>query len=177
MSILNITYFPDDPLTKKADPVTEFDKKLETLMEDMIETMHAYRGVGLAAPQVGQSKRLFVIHEPDREPMCLVNPEITEPEGSEEGEEGCLSIPTLYAMVQRATRIHVKAVDIHGDPLEFEAEDFLARIIQHEYDHTEGILFPERVDIITRQNLLQEWAEVRDEAIAAADVSRTEHAS
>ncbi|MCH7908960.1 MAG: peptide deformylase, partial [Candidatus Hydrogenedentes bacterium] len=128
----------------------------------MLETMHAYEGVGLAAPQVGRSQRLFVLQEPDGEEMCLVNPEILGREGGEEGEEGCLSMPTIYTMVSRATRIRVQARDVRGKPLELEATDFLARIIQHEYDHLEGIMFPQRVDIITRQSLLEEWAEVRE---------------
>lgn len=162
MSVLNIIYFPDDPLTKKAAPVTRFGPELEELAANMLETMHAYDGVGLAAPQVGLSQRLFVLQEPEGEEMCLVNPEIVKDEGSEEGEEGCLSMPTIYTMVPRSTRIQVKASDLQGKPLEFEATDFVARIIQHEYDHLEGIMFPQRVDIITRQSLLEEWAEVRE---------------
>ena len=162
MSVLNIVYFPDDPLTKKAEPVTLFGPELEEFAANMLETMHAYDGVGLAAPQVGRSQRLFVLQEPDGEEMCLVNPEILERDGGEEGEEGCLSMPTIYTMVSRATRIRVQARDVHGKPLELEATDFLARIIQHEYDHLEGILFPQRVDIITRQSLFEEWAEVRE---------------
>lgn len=162
MSVLNIVYFPDDPLTKKAEPVSHFGPELEELATNMLETMHAYDGVGLAAPQVGLSQRLFVLQEPEGEEMCLVNPEIDEHEGAEEGEEGCLSMPTIYTMVSRATRIRVKACDLQGKPLEFEATDFVARIIQHEYDHLEGIMFPQRVDILTRQSLLEEWAEVRE---------------
>lgn len=162
MSVLNIVYFPDDPLTKKAELVTRFGPELEELAGNMLETMHAYDGVGLAGPQIGLSQRLFVLQEPEGEEMCLVNPEIIDREGSEEGEEGCLSMPSIYTMVPRATRIRVQARDVHGKSLELEATDFLARIIQHETDHLEGIMFPQRVDIITRQNLLEEWAEVRE---------------
>lgn len=166
MAVLEVVYYPDSPLTEKAAPVTDFDKKLEELVKNMFETMRAYQGVGLAAPQVGVSKRIFVLHEPDGVELCLVNPEIVEMEGREEGEEGCLSMPGIYAMVPRATRIAVRAQDVHGDPVELEAVDFLARIIQHENDHLDGVLFPERLDLITRQAALEEWARAREELLA-----------
>jgi len=166
MPVLNLVYFPDDPLTQKADPVESFDKKLTTLADDMLETMHASQGVGLAAPQIGLSKRLFVLQEPEGEEMVLVNPEILTMEGKEAGEEGCLSMPAVYADVPRATRIEVKAQDLEGNWTEFEASNFLARIIQHEYDHLDGILFPERLDIISRQEKLAQWAEVREQMMS-----------
>lgn len=166
MTVRRVVYYPDEPLTRVATPVESFGAKLERLVEDLFETMRAYEGVGLAAPQVGVSKRLFVLQEPEGEPMCLVNPEIVEREGREEGEEGCLSMPRVYAMVPRATRIGVRAQDVTGESLEFEAQDFLARVIQHELDHLEGVLFPERLDIITRQEKLEEWARVREQLLA-----------
>jgi peptide deformylase len=176
VAVRKVVYFPDDPLTKVAKPVEAFDVKLRELVADMIETMHHYQGVGLAAPQVGISRRLFVLQEPEGEPMCLVNPTILEPEGSVMGEEGCLSMPRVYAMVPRATRIRVEAHDEHGNPLVFESQDFQARIIQHEYDHLEGILFPERLDILSRQDKLEEWAQVRAQLVdgeeATADDAR-----
>lgn len=162
MSVRKVIYYPDDPLTKRAQPVEAFGAKLDRLAEDMFETMRAYEGVGLAAPQIGISKRLFVMQEPEGEPMCLVNPEIVEREGHQEGEEGCLSMPGVFAMVPRAAYVRVRAQDLKGEPIELEAQDFLARIIQHETDHLDGILFPERVDIITRQEKLEEWAQVRE---------------
>ena len=166
MAVRRVVYFPDDPLTKKARPVETFDRKLEELAGDLFETMRAYEGVGLAAPQVGISKRLFVCQEPDGDPLCFVNPEIHDPEGREEGEEGCLSMPRMFGMVPRATQIRVTAQDLAGEQLEFEAENFFARIIQHETDHLNGILFPERLDIITRQEKLEEWATVREQLLA-----------
>ena len=93
--------------------------------------------------------------------MCLVNPEILDEEGGEVGDEGCLSVPQIYAPVKRATRIRVRAQDPSGKELDFEARDFLARIIQHETDHLDGHIFLDRVDILTRQAKLQEWEEVR----------------
>lgn len=166
MAVLDVIYYPDAPLTEKAAPVTAFDKKLDELVRDMFETMHAYQGVGLAAPQVGVSKRVFVLREPEGPEICLINPEIAEMEGREEGEEGCLSMPGIYAMVPRATRLVVRAQDVRGETIELEAADFLARIIQHETDHLDGILFPERLDLITRQMALEEWAKAREELLA-----------
>jgi peptide deformylase len=166
MSVLNLVYFPDDPLTQKANPVEAFDKKLESLAADMLETMHLKQGVGLAGPQIGLSKRIFVLQEPEGEEMILINPEIITMEGKESAEEGCLSMPQIYADVPRATRIEVKAQDLTGEWREFEAANFLARIIQHEYDHLDGILFPERLDIITRQEKLTQWAEVREKMMS-----------
>lgn len=161
MAILDIVLYPDDPLTQEAEPVQDMGPALAELARDMLDTMYAYEGVGLAAPQVGVSKRIFVLREPEGEEMCLVNPEIIESDGRELGEEGCLSMPRVYAMVPRATRIHVRAFDQFGAPQEFEARDFLARIIQHEYDHIEGIMFPDRLDILTREAKLKEWEDVR----------------
>ncbi len=162
MAELRVIYYPDDPLTQKARPVDSFDAALSKLAEDMLETMHTYKGVGLAAPQIGLSKRIFVLQEPDGPEMCLVNPQIVSMEGKEMGEEGCLSMPEVYAQVPRATEIVVQAQDPSGDDIELAATDFLARIIQHETDHLDGILFPERVDIITRQSVLEEWNAVRE---------------
>lgn len=176
MAVLKVIYYPDDPLTQKAAPVTVFGSKLERLVENLFDTMRAYQGVGLAAPQVGVGKRVFVLQPPEGTEMCLVNPEIIESEGREEGEEGCLSMPQIYAMVPRATRIRVRAQDLKGGPLDFEARDFVARIIQHETDHLDGILFPERLDILTRQALLQEWAGVRERLLAGVEEAR-EHAT
>lgn len=166
MAVRKLIYFPDDPLTQRAQPVDVFGDKLQRLVDDMIETMIASEGVGLAAPQIGLGKRLFVLREPDQEPMAFVNPEIVSMEGREEGEEGCLSMPGVYAQVPRATQLLIRAQDPAGDPFELEAADFLARIIQHETDHLNGILFPERLDIITRQEKLEEWARRREQLLA-----------
>ena len=161
MAAKRILYYPDEPLTLKAKPVEVFGAKLERLVSDLFETMSAYEGVGLAAPQIGVSKRLFVRREPEGESMCFVNPEILEQEGREEGEEGCLSMPRVFGMFSRATHLEVRAQDVKGEAFEVEADSFLARIIQHEVDHLDGILFPERLDIITRQEQLDAWVEIR----------------
>lgn len=158
---MNIVLYPDDPLLRVAASVERFGSHLEKLAATMLETMYGHEGVGLAAPQVGISKRLFVCHDLESDPMCLVNPEILETEGEEIADEGCLSIPRIYAPVPRATHIHVRAQDLLGNELDFEAQGFLARIIQHETDHLNGRVFLDRVDILTRQSKLVEWEEVR----------------
>jgi peptide deformylase len=170
MAKLKIFYYPDKVLTLKAAPVTDFGPELETLAQDMLETMDESEGVGLAAPQVGVSKRLLVLCEPEGEPMCLVNPVIKESEGREYGEEGCLSLPKMYARVPRATYIKVSAQDIRGVPVEFEANNFLARIIQHECDHLEGIVFPDRLDAFTREEVIEQWETVRKNLKKPKDV-------
>jgi peptide deformylase len=137
------------------------------LAQDLFDTMDAYEGLGLAGPQVGVAKRIFVLCEPKGPKMCLVNPNIIEASGSEYGEEGCLSLPKVYAQVPRATRVKVRALDVHGNSHEFEAEDLLARIIQHENDHLDGIMFLEHVDLLTRQEKLHEWKETRGRMMAA----------
>jgi peptide deformylase len=161
MAVLDIVLFPDEPLLKKAAPVDEIGPDMPQLVQDMIETMFEYDGVGLAAPQVGIAKRIFVLCEREGEPMCVINPVLSELEGREEGEEGCLSMPQVYAKVPRATRLRVRGFDEFGEPIDMVAEGFLARIIQHENDHLDGILFPDRLDIITREAVLREWNERR----------------
>jgi len=168
MAVLDIVLYPDEPLTRKALPYETIGPELVKLADDMLETMDAYEGVGLAGPQVGIDRRIFVWCEPDGEPGCIVNPELSGFEGREERDEGCLSMPRIYAPVPRATRVLVKGFDQFGKPIEFEAFDFLARIMQHEYDHLEGVLFPDRLDIITRETLLREWDELRRELTAEA---------
>ena len=162
MSERKIVLYPDAPLRDVAQPVEEFDKDLRIFVDDLYQTMYAHEGVGLAAPQVGVSRRLFVLHEPDGKKMCLVNPQIVESEGSELGHEGCLSLPEMsYDDIPRATRILVVAQDPHGEPIRFEATDFLARIIQHEYDHLDGVMCFDRLDILSRQAAIQEWEDFR----------------
>jgi len=167
MSVMKVVYYPDDPLTQKADPVERFDKKLEELVCNMLDTMHDYKGVGLAAPQIGLKKRLFVLQEePEADELYFINPVIEEMDGNEVGEEGCLSMPEIYGDVPRATYIRLTVQDLTGETFEMEAEGFLARIIQHEYDHINGVMFPERLDIITCQDKFHEWAKKRDRILA-----------
>ena len=166
MSVLNVVLYPDDPLTKVASPIDKIGPKVQQLAEDMFETMYENEGVGLAGPQVGVAKRIFVLHEPDGPNMCFINPEIAELEGQEEGQEGCLSLPEIYVQVPRATRLRVRAMDEHGKPIDFVATGFLARIIQHEFDHLNGKIMLDNIDVLTRHAKLQEWDEIRQRVIA-----------
>jgi peptide deformylase len=160
MALLKIVVYPNPPLMDVAAPVTDFSERLQQLADDMLETMYHNEGVGLAAPQVGKSIRLIVYCDYVSDPVCLVNPEILERHGCEYSEEGCLSLPSLYATVPRAKSILVRAQDLDGSPFEFEAEDYIARIIQHECDHLEGKVFPDRLDLISKSSVLKEWEEL-----------------
>lgn len=159
MAILDIVTYPNEILTRKAEPYTEFGPELAKLAADMIETMDAYDGVGLAGPQIGLSKRIFVMRHPDSgHELCLINPVLLAPEGCVVAEEGCLSFPFVYANVPRAERIRVQAMDISGRPIEFVAEGWCARIVQHETDHLDGVVFPDRLDVLSKDAVLREYA-------------------
>ena len=145
MALLPIKNCFDPVLRKQCQVIKNIDEELVTLSEDMIETTLAAPGVGLAANQIGIPWRLFVVNvgvETDKDNLItLINPEITAMEGSELGEEGCLSIPDMIAEVNRATQIEVKALDLNGNDVRFEAKGYLARALQHEMDHLNGVLF------------------------------------
>jgi len=132
----------------------------------MFETMYAAEGIGLAAPQVGISKRLFVmdVGDGDSGPRAVVNPVIVEREGSEREDEGCLSLPGLFGAVDRAQRIIMEGMDLEGRPIRIEANDLLARCIQHEIDHVDGVLFIDHLSPIKRRMLLNKWKKSRKEA-------------
>ena len=155
MAVLEIRKYPEKVLKQKAMPVTDFDQDLQALIDDMIETMYAAPGVGLAAPQVGVSKRLAVIDISSRDEKCplivLVNPVIVSSEGEVEFEEGCLSLPEYTATVKRAEKVAVKALDREGRPISIEGLDLLAIALQHEIDHLEGILLIDRISPIKRE--------------------------
>ena len=145
MALLPIKNCFDPVLRKQCQVIKNIDEELVTLSEDMIETTLAAPGIGLAANQIGIPWRLFVVNmgvETDKNNLItLINPEITAMEGSELGEEGCLSIPDMIAEVNRATQIEVKAIDLNGKDVRFEAKGYLARALQHEMDHLNGVLF------------------------------------
>ncbi len=155
MSLLPIVLYPDPILREKALPVEEFDEDLEVLVRNMVQTMHSAPGVGLAAPQVGVSRRLAVVdisvgEHPD-ELLVLVNPSIVRQEGSDDDTEGCLSIPDLTEKVKRPFSIVVEAADARGESFSLEAEGFLARAICHEVDHLDGVLFTDRLRGLRRE--------------------------
>jgi len=149
-----IVKYPDPVLSKKGASVTEFGPKLAEFIEEMWASMYAAHGIGLAAPQIGVSKRITVIdvsfkERPD-EKLVLINPEIIEREGKQFEEEGCLSLPEIREKVQRAAWVKVRAQDVNGEFFEAEGTDLLARAMQHEIDHLEGVLFIDRISPLKR---------------------------
>ncbi|MGQ4274763.1 peptide deformylase [Terrihabitans sp. B22-R8] len=157
MSIRAIHVIPDALLRQKAEPVTIFDDELRTLIDDMLETMYAAPGIGLAAPQIGIMKRLAVVDVSSREdgeaeaPIALINPEIVwSSEEMSVYQEGCLSIPDVYEEVVRPERIRVRFLDRDGEEQEIEADGVLATCIQHEMDHLDGVLFIDHISKLKR---------------------------
>jgi len=168
MSIRKIITAENPTLRMKAKKVHRFDASIEKLVDDMFETMHDANGAGLAAPQIDLSIRIFVAEYEDRR-IALVNPEIVKAEGEVLGSEGCLSIPGYYGdNIRRAENIIVKGQDVHGKDIRIRAEGWFARIMQHEIDHLDGILFLDRLDKPEdlREVTPEEEAELEREAIS-----------
>ena len=155
MAILDILHFPDPRLRNRAAPVERVDDSVRRLVQDMFETMYQAPGIGLAAIQVNDPRRVVVIDISDQrdQPLCLINPEILERDGVEEMDEGCLSVPGVYEKVQRADRVRVRALNQQGEPFELEAEGLLAVCIQHEVDHLDGKLFVDYLSNLKRQRI------------------------
>ena len=153
--VRKIVKYGEPVLETAAEPITEFDTpELHALVADMWETMYSAKGVGLAAPQVGVSKRLTVIDvsvgEKESEKLVLINPEIVVKTGSQTGEEGCLSIPGFREPVTRSEKVSVRAKNAEGETIEVEGEELLARALQHEIDHLNGILFISHLSTLKR---------------------------
>ena len=155
MALLNILRYPDARLHKAAVPVTVFDDGLKRLVQDMAETMYAAPGIGLAATQVDVHKQVIVIDASERRDslIVLVNPEIVEATGISDIEEGCLSVPGIYELVERAERVKVRAYDQNGNALTLEAQGLLAVCIQHEMDHLQGKVFLEYLSQLKQQRI------------------------
>jgi peptide deformylase len=155
MARLNILRYPDARLHKIAAPVTVFDDSLKRLVADMAETMYAAPGIGLAAVQVDIPKQVIVVDVSERRDslVVLVNPEILEATGVSDIEEGCLSVPGIYELVERAERVKVRAHDQNGNPFTLEAQGLLAVCIQHEMDHLEGKVFVEHLSQLKQQRI------------------------
>lgn len=147
MAILDIIKEGNEILRIKAEPVKKIDTKLKSFCEDMLETMYCYKGIGLAAVQVSVSKRIIVVDiTPEKkEPIVIVNPFIKKMQGKVVGIEGCLSVPGKEGKVERALKIKVEGMDLKGKKRKIIAEDLLARVIQHEIDHLNGVLFIDKV--------------------------------
>jgi peptide deformylase len=155
MPLLPILHFPDHRLRTRAAPVNTVDDTIHTLVDNMFETMYEAPGIGLAATQVDVHKRVIVIDvsEEKNQPLVFINPELIEKHGSEEMDEGCLSVPGIYETVQRADRVKVRALDRNGEFFELEADGLLAVCIQHEMDHLEGKLFVDYLSTLKRDRI------------------------
>jgi peptide deformylase len=153
MTKLAILEYPDPKLRTRAEPVAVVDDAVRQLADDLLETMYAANGVGLAATQVDIHRRVIAldVSESRDQPLILINPELLSAEGKGPAEEGCLSLPGIYDKLSRATRIRVRALDVQGKPFEMDAEGLLAVCIQHEMDHLEGKLFVDYLSELKRQ--------------------------
>ncbi|MGH8623769.1 MAG: peptide deformylase [Gammaproteobacteria bacterium] len=155
MATLNVLYYPDPRLRIKAAPIDRVNNDIRSLAQDMLETMYAAPGIGLAATQVNVPKRMLVtdVSEKKDQPLCLINPMIKEQQGVLEMEEGCLSVPGVFDVVRRAERVKVEAIGLDGEPFTLEAEGLLAVCIQHEMDHLDGKLFVDYLSLLKRNRI------------------------
>jgi peptide deformylase len=174
MSILPIRIYPDPVLREKLPPITEFGMRLRRLAADMIETMIAAPGIGLAAPQVGAPERLAIVDlSVGKDPAqlhVLVNPRLTAASGSMSDEEGCLSLPGITEKVERPTTVTVAAQDLDGNAFVLQADEWLARAICHEIDHLDGILFTDRLRGLRRERAQRQLRKLAAESFAEAKV-------
>ena len=155
MALLEILHFPDPRLRLKARPVTQVDDQVRQMVKDMFETMYQAPGIGLAATQVNIQLEVIVIDvsEDKDQPLCLINPKIIQSDGTEEMQEGCLSVPGFYENVTRAEKVKIQALNEDGESFELEADDLLAVCIQHEMDHLQGKLFVDYLSPLKRQRI------------------------
>lgn len=157
MALLSVVIYPDDRLRAKNEPISDFSEKTQEIVDNMLETMYQEDGVGLAGPQVAINKQIVVIDVSDTrdQPIVLINPEITNKEGKDGIDEGCLSIPGFQGFVERAAEVDVKALDRNGKEFEFHATDLLAICVQHELDHLAGKLFIDYLSPLKRNRIKQ----------------------
>lgn len=160
MAVLPLRVLGDPILRAKAEPVLEIRDEHRQLIHDMFETMHANNGVGLAAPQVGMGLRIAVLGIPEKGKkvtlLAMINPEWTNPRGTQIDDEGCLSIPGIFEETRRVEQVDVRALDENGNRIEFTCEGLFARAVQHEVDHLNGHLFIDRLSVLRRQRLKKE---------------------
>ena len=160
MSLLDIRVLGDPILRRDTTIVPAVTDDIRRLADDMFETMYAAKGIGLAAPQVGRLERVAVV-DVDGARFALVNPEIVQQDGTIKGEEGCLSIPDIYADVERFGTVTVRALDLQGEPFEIEATDLLGRCFQHEIDHLHGRLFIDKLSMLKKRSAVQKWEKLK----------------
>jgi len=154
MAVLKILRYGDPGLRRKAEHIAAITGEIRQIIRDMVDTMYDEVGIGLAAPQVGVSLRLIVVGDDDgRDAQAIINPVITERRGEVTAEEGCLSLPGIFAPVARAEWIRVEAQDVHGQALTIEARGLRARVLQHEMDHLDGVLFIDHLDAMARDRI------------------------
>lgn len=170
MALLPILIAPDPRLKQKAARVEAVDESVRRLMADMLETMYAAPGIGLAAPQVGMSQRVIVADigkaEEDRQPICMANPEIVWVSDDDNlYEEGCLSVPDHYAEVARPRAVRVRYLDAQNEIREMDAEGLLATVLQHEMDHLDGVLFIDHLSSLKRNMILRKLLKTKKEAV------------
>lgn len=167
MALMQIFHYPDPILKKQAKPVTGIDDEIRTLARDMAETMYAAPGVGLAAPQVGVSRRLIVLDcaPKDEAPQLItaINPQIVAREGEVCEEEGCLSVPAYYASVTRAAAVRVRYLDLDGRSVERDAEGLLSVCFQHEIDHLDGILFVDHLSPLKKSLFRKKYKKIMEQ--------------
>lgn len=161
MSLRPIHLLGSPVLRQRATEVSDVDDDVRNLVRDLFDTMHADSGIGLAANQVGVAQRVAVVQTDEDDPVVLIDPVIVEREGKVRGEEGCLSIPDIFADVDRSGRIVVETTTVDGERTQVEATDLLARVIQHEIDHLDGILFLDHLSPLKRRMLMQKWRRLR----------------
>ncbi|MCE9627616.1 MAG: peptide deformylase [Candidatus Eisenbacteria bacterium] len=174
MALRNVRIYGDPVLREKAKPIQAFDDSLRTLVADLYETMALYNGVGLAANQVGVAQRVFVVDVPHEDGthdrFAVVNPVLTERKGKQKDEEGCLSMPGIAEEVERALVLRLRGFDEHGQPIDRIVEGFLARAVQHETDHLDGVLFTDRLSPLKKQFLRRDL-----DALARGEVPHGYH--
>lgn len=171
MPLLDILVYPAPELKRKSLPVEELGEDLECLLDDMTETLRDADGVGLAAPQVGRNIRVLIVDVPlpeseEREFYELINPEIVSSKGFQMGEEGCLSVPGFFANIRRKNHVRVSALDREGKPFTIDADGMLSRVLQHEIDHLDGMLFFDRLRQLKRDILLKQ---INERFVSAQD--------
>lgn len=161
MSPLPLHVLGSPVLRQRSPELVAVDDEVRAFAQDLFDTMHAYKGVGLAANQVGALRRIAVVETDPEHRYVLINPVVVEREGARKDEEGCLSVPDVYGEVERSARVVVEALDEHGVTRRIEGTDLLARVLQHEIDHLDGILFLDRIGPIKRRFLLRQWEKSR----------------
>lgn len=166
MSSLKIITYGNPVLRKKAEPVKKIDEKIKIIADSMVETMRAQKGVGLAANQVGILEQICVIDisrgEDKNSLFVLINPVVSEKNGKRKFEEGCLSFPEIFGEVERALKIKVNALNLNGEKIELEAENILARVLQHEIDHLNGVLFIDYLSFVRKLEIQKKLKELKN---------------